>query len=254
MAIDMKIFSVCDHRIYRELVQIDSDLKTLKIPRILASTASVEVFINDEKVKIESPLNGYSLELDGVVGNFKRYKLVFKKRRKALDDLYEISYSVLSNLCPKCSGLRVHNDLSYNTLGLVNTVQNEEKLMQEVKKGLLTVIESNPFHIWYGTNINKIIGSKVFNVDTLRSYLIQEVNVFLEKYLDIQIKQGQYQVVTDRESYYQTLLVDLVPDEVEPTLWTLNIIFQNRTGADLAFEKKVEIPSAGVGAQFFNFR
>jgi hypothetical protein len=253
MSIDLKIFSVCDHRINKEIVQINSDYKTIKIPRILASS-EVSMYINDNKVDSKSLINGYSLEVDEIVGNFKRYKIVFNKKRKALDDFYEISYSVLSNLCPKCTGLKLNNDISYNNLGLVNIVQNEEKLLQEVKKGLLTLIGSNPFHIWYGTNINKLIGSKIFNIDTLRAYLIQEVNLFLDKYLDIQIKQGQYQAVSDRESYYQTLLVDLVPDEIDPTYWTLNIIFQNRTGADLAFEKRVEVPSAGVGAQFFNFK
>lgn len=253
MSIDLKIFSICDHRIYKELVQISLDYKTIKLPRILASK-NIELYINDSKVSQDSTVNGYSLEIDELVGNFKRYKLVFKKPRKSVDDFYEVSYSVLSNLCPKCTGQKINNDISYNNLGLVNTVQNEEKLLQEVKKGLLTTIGSNPFHIWYGTNINKLIGSKIYNVDSLRAYLVQEVNVLLEKYLDIQIKQGQYQVVTDRESYYQTLLVDLVPDENEPTYWTLNVIFQNRTGADLAFEKRVEVPSAGVGAQFFNFR
>jgi hypothetical protein len=254
MAIDLKIFSVCDHRIHRELIQIESDLKSLKIPRVISSTSGIVLYINDYKVSEDSSLNGFSLEYDSTVSNFKKYKLVFNQKRKALDDIYEITYSVIPNLCPKCTGQKIHNDISFNSLGIINTVQNEEKLMQDVKKGLLTNIESNPFHLWYGTNLNRIIGSKVYNIDSLRAYLIQEVNNFLDKYLDIQIKQSQYQNVTDRESYYQTLLVDLIPDEFEPTLWTLNIIFQNRTGADLAFEKKVEIPSASVGAQYFNFK
>lgn len=253
MSIDLKIFSICDHRINKEIVQINSDYKTIKLPRILASS-NIDLYINDNLIDSKSSINGFNLEIDEIVGNFKRYKIVFNKIRKSLDDFYEVSYSVLSNLCPKCTGLKVLNDISYNNLGLVNTVQNEEKLLQEVKKGLLTTIGSNPFHIWYGTNINKLIGSKIVNVDTLRAYLVQEVNLYLDKYLDIQIKQGQYQQVSDREAYYQTLLVDLTPDETDPTYWTLNIIFQNRTGADLAFEKRIEVPSAGVGAQFFNFR
>lgn len=242
MSIDFKIFSICDHFIAKEVIQIDSDLKTIRIPRV-TSSSNVSLYINGFLTNSDSLVNEFTLEEDETSYKLQKKKIVFKNKRKAHDDFFEVSYPVISTLCPKCTGLRVLNDESYNNLGLITTVSNEEKLLQEVKKGLLTKLGSNPFHTWWGTKISQLIGTKVHNVDAIRAIIIQEVSIFLEKYLDIQTHQSQYQSVTDREAFYQTLLVDVEPNPEDPTIWTISVIFQNRTGNDMVFEKKFEAPS-----------
>jgi hypothetical protein len=243
MSIDFKIFAVCDHKVSREVVQIDSDRRTLRIPRLTSSSTDIQVYINGTLVNKNSSVSGYTVETDEFGINDLKKKIVFANKKKSLDDFFEVSYPVLSSVCPKCLGLKILNDESYNSLGLINTVSNEEKILQEVKKGLLTTLGGNPFHSWWGTKLNQVIGSKVANADSLRAFMIQEVSVFLDKYLDIQTQQSQYQGVTDRESFYQLLLVDVESDPDDPTIWTLSVIFQNRTGADMVFEKKFEAPS-----------
>lgn len=242
MSIDFKIFAVCDHRIRREYLKIDPDLKTIRIPRLVSSISNIELFINGFLVSPTSQVNGFSIESDEFGVSDQKKKIIFKNKRKSKDDFFEVSYSVMPELCPKCTGSKLVNDESYNSLGVVNTVSNEEKLLQEVKKGLLTKLGSNAFHSWWGTKISQAVGSKVVNADSLRAYMIQEVTIFLDKYLDIQVQQSQYQSVTDREAYYQTLLIDAEPDPEDVTVWTLTVIFQNRTGNDMLFEKKFDSP------------
>jgi hypothetical protein len=254
MSIDFKIFAICDHRIHREFLAIDSDNRTLRIPRVTSSSNNISLYVNGNLIKSDNPIYNYTIQTDENSVDFKKLKIVFNKPVKFFDNFYEISYSVFSNLCPKCTGQKIINDESYNTLGQINIVQNEEKILQEVKKGLLTVLGSNPFHSWIGTRINTLIGSKIFNIDSLKANLIQEVSNYLERYLDVQYQQARFQEVTDREAFGQIILIDAAIDPIEPTLLTLTVIFRNRTGADLAFEKKVTIPASSVNAQFFNLR
>lgn len=254
MSIDFKIFAVCDHRIHREFISIDSDNKTIRIPRVTSSSNNIFLYVNGNLVNKDHQVYKYTIQTDENSFEYKKLKIVFENSIKFFDNFYEISYSVLSNLCPKCTGQKILNDFSYNSLGKINTVQNEEKLLQEVKKGLLTELGSNPFHSWIGTRINSLLGSKIFSIDSLRANLIQEVSNYLERYLDVQFQQARFQEVTDREAFGQIITVEAELDPIEPTLLTLTVIFQNRTGADLAFEKKVEIPASSVNAQFFNLR
>jgi hypothetical protein len=88
-----------------------------------------------------------------------------------------------------------------------------------------------------------IVGSKAYDIDLLKSQITQEVSRYIEKYIDIQTQQAQYQEVTDRESLYQLLSVEVTPDyNVDISYWTVSVMFQNRTGNTMLYEKKFEIP------------
>ena len=242
MSIDSKIESICDHLIHEEQLEIDSDLKTLRIPRTLASI-KVTLYVNGYKIESDHEKFGWSIQNDENAIYTKRSKLVFKHKRKSEDDFYTVSYSAVPEFCPKCQGLRIHNDEAYTTLGKIRTVRNEDKLLQEVKKGLATHLGSNPFHIWIGTQIHTLIGTKIYNVDLIRARIIEEISRYLEKYIDIQLQQGNYQEVTSREAFGQILSIDVVPQEdIDISYWIISIIFNNRTGADMLYEKKIDIP------------
>lgn len=241
MSIDAKIENICDHRIHEEQLEIDSDLRTIRISRTLASK-NVTLFINGFKTPSDHVLFGWTIQNDEQAVYTQRSKLVFNNKRKSKDDFYTLSYSSIRKFCPKCKGLSIHNDLEYSSLGNLRIVKNEEKLLQEVKKGIATELSSNQFHKWIGTMIYTLVGSKVFNADSLRGKAIEEVTRYLERYISVQIQQSNYQEVTDREAFGQILSVNMDPDIDDPTYWTLTIIFNNRTGSDMIYEKKLDIP------------
>lgn len=242
MSKDCSFYATCDHKIIRESVVIKEDYKTIPIPRGLASR-NVELWINGYKITEDNELNGWQIDLDETYTYSHRSKIIFKKKRKSLDDFYEITYFVEGKYCPKCLGLRILNDESYSRLGLIDIVENEDKLLQEIKKGLTTELGSNPFHTWLGTEIHKLVGGKVFNVGILRSKIIQEVSAYIERYVDVQNQQSQFQDITDRETFYSLISVDAGPENPDdPTYWTIEVTFSNATGDEMLYEKKVEIP------------
>lgn len=245
MSIDSKLFKICDHKIYEEEVQIDDDLKTIRIPRTITSQ-NLLLYINGFLIDKNNPVNAWFLENDERSEFLGKQKIVFLNKRKSLEEIYQISYNVKPDLCPKCFGLKYHDDLSYSTLGKNNLVSNEEKLLQEVRKIINTELGSNPFHTWLGNQIYKLIGAKTANAEFVRATMIQEVNDCLDNYLQIQTQQARYQDITERESFLQNLIIDAQQDEYDPSIWLLTIVFQNRTGNEMLYEKKLEIPGSQV--------
>lgn len=242
MSKDLKLDKICDHKIVKEQLYLNSDMRTIQIPRSISSK-KVTLQINGYSIEQDNSIYTWSLETDSSYTYSKRHKIVFKRKIKATDNFYFVSYLVIPEECPKCRGLRILNDISYSTLGKVNMVENELKLLQEVKKGITTELGSNAFHTWIGTEINSLIGAKVVNAEALKARIIQEVNKFAEKYLDIQIQQSQYQTVTDREAFLKLLSVQVnLNYELDVSYWDIVIIFRNRTGEDMLFEKKAVIP------------
>lgn len=54
----------------------------------------------------------------------------------------------------------IDGDLKIDPDGTIKTVNDTEKLRQDILKIIVTPIGSNKYHLWYGTNISpKIIGS-----------------------------------------------------------------------------------------------
>lgn len=238
----MNFYTTCDHKIIRENVFINDDYKTIPIPRGISSRV-FELWINGYQIEKDNTVNSWQIDVNEKYPYSIRHKVVFKNKRKSLDDFYEITYYVEGKYCPKCLGLRVLNDESYSRLGLVNTVENEDKLLQEIKKGLTTQLGSNAFHTWIGTEIHKLIGAKVYNIGMIRSKIVQEVSAYIERYTDVQTQQSQFQSITPRETFYSLISVDAGPENPDdPTYWYLEVTFSNATGDEMLYEKKLEIP------------
>jgi len=241
MSVDSKIENSCDHLIFEEQLEIDSDLKTLIIPRTLSST-NIILRVNGFEISKDHEKFGWSVQNDETALYTKISKLVFKNKRKSKDDFYTVNYAAVPEFCPKCQGLRVLNDEAYTALGKLRTIRNEDKLLQEVKKGLTTHLGSNPFHTWIGTSIHSLIGSKIYNADLIKVRIVEEVTRYLNKYIDVQLQQGNYQDVTSREAFDQILTIGVEPqDDIDISYWIISIIFSNRTGQDLLYEKKINI-------------
>lgn len=243
MSKDLKIDAICNHRVKKEQLQISRDKKTIQIPRPLSSK-TIELWVNGYLITKDNPKFGYTLELDDRQAITGRYKIVFNKVRKSDSDFYLVSYSVPAVSCPKCRGLRTLADHTYSKLGKVVTVANEDKLLQEFKKGLTTELGSNPFHEWVGTRIYQLIGTKTTSFAVIKSKIVQEISMYIEKYTDIQIQQANYQYVDDRETFGKVLAIEVTPEiDVDISYWTIAVMFRNRTGDNLIYEKKIEVPS-----------
>jgi len=160
-----------------------------------------------------------------------------------LDDIIDLTYFTFVSFCPKCHALRVHDDFEWEN-GQPILVGDSVKLTQEVKKGVITILGSNPFHTWIGTRIVERIGEKVVNTRVVKGAIIDEISTFLDNYKSVQSKQIQsQQPVTPKEVFLR--LVDLRAEPVDPLVpivFDVVVRFQDATGEVNQVETQLVLP------------
>jgi len=244
MSFDLAIEQLCTHLVVDEVRSIDlSDLKTVRTLRPISSTA-VEMKING--FLIENPADpdvGFVLVRDETSIDPTARMIQFRKLRKATDEFYEVTYYTHASNCRRCQGLRVEQDYRYNDLGGIVAIRDEMKLIQDLKKIVLTQIGSNPFHTWYGTSIPGLIGSKIANAGFIRAKMSGDIQTALRRYMDIQRRQSRLQKVTAKEKLARVLEVVVTQDEYEPTAFNVKIAFVNQARDVLFVEQGIVLPA-----------
>lgn len=244
MSTDLRIEQICTHLVVDEVSTLSSDLRTVTTLRPI-SNSQVELKINGFLVEDSgNVLNGFSLVRNANSVDPTARLLKFKKLRKATDEYYEVTYYTRSSECRRCMGLRVENDYRYTLDGQLETVEDEEKLMQEVKKIITTLITSNPFHTWYGTSIPSLIGSKLSNAGFIRTKVTNEINQALTRYSSIQKQQAQARPgsVTPGERFARLLQVSVEQDPTEPTAFNISLAFSNQKRETMTTSMAIKIP------------
>ena len=79
---------------------------------------------------------------------------------QTLTDVWEVKYVVSGADCRKCAGVTAF-DITLTRAGRLDKVRNEEKLDQDLRRLLLTILNSHPEHPWIGTSVKKAIGNKL---------------------------------------------------------------------------------------------
>lgn len=247
MTVELKIEQTCIHLVVDEAATIESDMLTVKTLRPIANN-QVEVKINGYLIEDITNINyGFVLVRDSsALDNTKLIK--FRRPRRATDEYYEITYYTKSSDCRRCHGLRIEQDYRYNNNGALVTVVNEQKLVQDLRKLILTSIGSNPFHRWYGTSVPNLIGAKITNSSFIRSKMESDIRQALNRYVDTQTKQIRALTgipnssVDPREKFGQLLKLTVQQDAIEPTSYNVNITFTNRSNELLTVNTNINLP------------
>jgi hypothetical protein len=108
--------------------------------------------------------------------------------------------------------------------GLLTTVVDNEKLIQDILKICLTTAGSNPVHPWYGSFISRtIVGNPLYN-----SVLVQiaksQLNTALENLKnlqDLQIK--SLQNVSADEQISAILDISVIRSNIDPRLFNIQV-------------------------------
>lgn len=239
MSSDIKIQNLCDHRINWQQYSLQSDKKTIRFNYPIGSSKSFHLRVNG----IEKSRKSYVLKTDkSPLTDILNSVLVFNKRVKDFQPLIEVSYVTVLQYCPKCLGTKYLDDAVYNNSGDFTQVENERLLIQEVEKYIVTRVSSNPFHRWLGTQLHELIGTKILDLDLLRSRVLEQVNSALDQLKRIQqqlVSSGR--VVTDGELFDQLLSVDLEPDESDPSIVHVIVRFTARSGKTLEYVQLLEL-------------
>lgn len=232
MSFDLNLTTVCNHRIYRELSLMDDDQHSLRMARPLASS-NVSVYATGNLV----PKAMYNVIFDTQATDTFQTRLVyFKNKWKSPTDFFEITYVTYSGYCPKCTGLKTVNDVSYDVRGDLKELRDEKLLLQNVEKFVVTQIRSNPFHSFIGTSLVGLLGEKIADIDFLSSKITQEINTTLQKLMDMQ---GQYKltgrVMTNGETLASIDNIEVYSDENDPTILRADVTLTAKSGKSMTY-------------------
>jgi phage baseplate assembly protein W len=219
MAFDLKYLNLCDHTVKdRRVIEPDGQYIKLELP---VANPSIKVFRNGESVPSDDPIFGWTLEFDQEGSSdfynediptttedvLQKRSVRLKTPTKSLDDFWSVIYITPSDYCRKCGGARVINDWVFNDEGRIDIVENEEKLVQELRKLFLTIQQSHLEHAWYGTNVNDYVGGPIISGLSIR--IGAELQEALERFVNIQSKQSVFQDLTPNERVREVVSIDV---------------------------------------------
>jgi len=248
MTIELKIEQSCVHLVVDEVCTIESDLKSLRTLRPI-SNSQVELKINGFLISdVMSITNGFRLIRDPYAVDNSRL-IEFRSLRRSTDDILEVTYYTRPSECRRCHGLRIEQDYRYSDIdGSLITVNKESKLVQDLRKIILTSIGSNIFHLWYGTSIPDLIGSKISSASFVRAKIDSDIRTAIRRYVDTQDKQRRALLNVPKSSmdagerFGQLLKLDVQQDQAEPTAFNVQIAFTSRSNEMLTIDTTLSVP------------
>lgn len=241
MSIDIKIQNKCDHLINWEEGILQSDRRSIYVTYPIAATASMKLRIN----WIDVPASEYVTKtrpLYGVVD--PPLYIEMRNKIKAYDPQIEVQYNTVAQYCPKCRGVRVLDDLVYTRDGNIRTVKDEALLIQNVEKYIVTKQTSNIFHKWLGTDLHNMIGSKIVDLDLLRSEVIEQINSAINKLQNVQRQAlGADLDLSDGELFGKLITIDIERTD-DPTVVLATAVFTAQSGRPLEYNQLIELQLA----------
>ncbi len=243
MSFELSLSHVCPHRTQQEHLSLDlTDRRSLR-PLRPPANESVQLWVNGYLVDSSNTVWGYDLIQDPLRIDHGK-KLYFRKRIKSSGDLFELSYNTTATNCRRCAGLRIEDDIFFNPLGLVVTLEEEQKLTQDMRKFVITQRASNHFHPYVGTSITELIGTKISDSGFVEVSLTEEVVDTLENLKSLQLQQQTVQLVTDKEFIFRVILVDVKQSKIDPSVFNILIVAVNKAGETCEIEQTISVPGA----------
>ena len=120
--------------------------------------------------------------------------------------------------------LKIKNgDLVINN-GLLQTVVDSEKLIQDILKMCLTTAGTNPLHPWYGSFISRTIVGNPLNNTVLVQISKAQLNTALENLKNLQAQQVKsFQRVSADEQIGAIRDISIVRNPIDPRLFDVRI-------------------------------
>ena len=157
----------------------------------------------------------------GLVQRLNGYDLKFEKTLEP-EGLLEISYTTEKEYCRRCGSTGVENDLRWDEFGELQSIGGTDLLYQNVAKTLLTELGSNPYHAWYGSNANRLIGQK--NNAAIGVSLRLSVQQALDKFQKVQQDLKRVQDITPEERLISVQSVDVAQLNDNATAVLCNVV------------------------------
>lgn len=222
---------------YFPLLPIFQDFKTT--PDETLNNAAL-VYINDKRVEVAgvSSENGV-IRLHSTPSEFDVVQVTYYYQTEIEPDRISVDYFVESKYCNKCSKFSDLIDYVIDKLGHYEKVIDENKLMQDLKKIIRTILGSDPVATWYGTEFENIIGTKIFPEIT-RTKITDQIVTALSKLKSVQIQQEEYQKVSENEFLDTISRIDVNENPSIPTLYVADVGIITQSGRLVSTEEIIQ--------------
>jgi hypothetical protein len=239
MSFDLNLSTVCNHTIYKELSELDTDRKSLRVSKPIASINPLDVYASDSMV----PKMYYTIEYDPHAITVNPPRMVhFKSKWRSTEDYFTVNYVTLKGFCPKCAGLGIVDDASYDIKGSLIVTRDERLLLQNAEKFTVTEINSNPFHRYVGTSLTSLLGEKITDFNYTTTRITQEISETLSKFKDMQ---DQYRLsrrpFTDGEILKTINNISVTQDPKDPTILLVTVTLTAQSGKTIEYSQFLKI-------------
>ena len=133
----------------------------------------------------------------GTIPPLQPAQLRFLRPLLTFYNFFEVTYFTARETCPRCHGIGIEYDYVPYLDGDPDIVENEELLVQMVEKIILTILGTDPFAGWYGTDLLTLVGTKI--VDFIQREISRQISTALSRLQNIHAQQQRVQQVTDAE-------------------------------------------------------
>jgi len=239
MSYDLNITTVCDHRIYRELVVLEDDRRSIRLAKPLSSS-NLSLFASEDLV----PKTAYTIIYDPQTLTINQPRMIYLKNRwKMVEDYFEVNYVTLKGFCPKCAGLEVIDDIQYDIRGQALKIRDENLLLQNLEKFTVTEIQSNAFHTFIGTSLSKLLGQRITDTSFIASKITQEINTTLDVLRSLQEQYSSTgRTVTSGELFDTIEDVKVRFDPDDPTIIRTDVTVLAQSGRNVDFTQYLQLP------------
>lgn len=120
--------------------------------------------------------------------------------------------------------LRIENNsLKINPDGSIQTVRDNQKLIQDIIKAMLTPIGDNKFFPWYGSSLSLNIIGQVLDNDFVTSEAERSIQNTLSQLISLQNAQSKIQYVSAGEMIAAIRSVTVLRSNVDPRQYEITV-------------------------------
>jgi len=118
----------------------------------------------------------------------------------------------------------VGRDLAIGSNGDVSTVENSDKLIQDILKMVSTPLGGNPFYPWYGCPISRTLIGYAYEDTFVQSIASQQLQTSLETLQRLQKEQlKKDQIVTPQEQISAIQNVYIERNAIDPRFYSISV-------------------------------
>lgn len=109
-----------------------------------------------------------------------------------------------------------NNDLKINPDGSIQTARDNEKLIQDIVKAILTSVGDNKFFPWYGSSLASNLIGQVLDNDFIVSEAERAIQSTLTQLISLQNSQSRMQYVSAGEMIAAIQNVTVLRSNIDP--------------------------------------